>query len=86
MAARTRVNTVCKHICTLADKGLVSTEDTVAFTKNGLKHNDSLLCTIRPIKEVLDIHHQSQLEELGSATAGWEYAKTASLQTRSRPR
>ncbi len=75
MATRMSVNTVRKHICTLADKGLISTEDTVVFTKNSLKHNGSLLYTIRPIREVLDTHRQSQLEELELATARWEYAK-----------
>ena len=73
------INTVRKHICALADKGLISTEDTSVLTKNGLKRNGSLLYTIQPIQKVLDAHRQSQLRELEIATARWEQSKTASL-------
>ncbi len=76
---RMSVNTVRKHICALADKGLISTEDTSVFTKTGLKHNGSLLYTVQPIQEVLDAHHQNQLQELELTTAKWEQSKTASL-------
>lgn len=73
------VNIVCKHICSPAVKGLISTEDTTAFTGIGLKHNGSLLYTIRPFQEVLESHNQSQLRSLEVETAKWEYAKTVSL-------
>ena len=73
------VNTVRKHICALADKGLISTEDTTVFTRTGIKHNGSLLYTIRPFQEVLDAHQQNELRRLEIETAKWEYAKTASL-------
>ena len=73
------VNTVRKHICALADKGLISTEDTTVFTKTGLKRNGSLLYTIRPFQEVLDAHQQNELRRLEMERARWEYAKTASL-------
>jgi len=66
-------------LCALVDKGLISTEDTSVFTRDGLKHNGSLLYTIQPFQKVLDAHHQSQLEELELTTARWEYVKTASL-------
>lgn len=78
-ATRMSINTVRKHICALADKGLISTEDTSVLTKNGLKRNGSLLYTIQPIQKVLDAHRQSQLRELEIATARWEQSKTASL-------
>ena len=78
-ATQMSVNTVRKHVCSLADKGLISTEDTTVFTKTGLKHNGSLLYTIRPFQEVLESHNQSQLRSLEVQTAKWEYAKTASL-------
>ena len=78
-ATNMSVNTVRKHICSLTDKGLISTEDTSVFTKDGLKRNGSLLYTIRPFQEVLNTHHQSQLRELEIQTAKWEYAKSASL-------
>ena len=78
-ATNMSVNTVRKHIYSLTDKGLISTEDTSVFTKDGLKRNGSLLYTIRPFQEVLNAHHQIQLRELEIQTAKWEYAKTASL-------
>ena len=78
-ATQLSVNTVRKHICSLADKGLISTEETTVFTKTGLKHNGSLLYTIRPFHEVLDAHQQNELHRLDVETARWEYAKTVSL-------
>ena len=79
VATRMSVNTVRKHVCALADKGLISTEDTIVFAKAGLKHNGSLLYTIRPFHEVLDAHQQNELHRLEVQTARWKYAKTASL-------
>ena len=73
------VNTVRKHICALADKELISTEDTTVFTKTGLKHNGSLLYTIRPFQEVLDAHQQNELRRLEMERARWEYAKNVLL-------
>lgn len=73
------VNTVRKHVCSLADKGLISTEDTSVFTKTGLKHNGSLLYTIRPFQVVLDAHQQNGLHRLEVEAARWECAKTVSL-------
>ena len=49
------VNTVRKHVCSLADKGLISTEDTTVFTKTGLKRNGSLLYTIRPFLKTVSL-------------------------------
>lgn len=53
------VNTVLKHICALAAKGLIGTEDTTVFTKAGLKRNGSLLYTIRLFPKVLDTHQRN---------------------------
>ncbi len=78
-ATNMSVNTVRKHICSLADKGLISTEDTMVFTKTGLKRNGSLLYTIRPFQEVLESHRQSQLYDLERQKVKWEYTKSASL-------
>ena len=78
-ATQMSVNTVRKHVRALADKGLISTEDTTVFTRTGLKHNGSLLYTIRPFHEVLDAHQQDELCRLEEETARWEYAKTVSL-------
>ena len=79
VATRMSVNTVRKHVCSLADKGLISTEDTTVFTRTGLKHNGSLLYTIRPFHEVLDTHQQNELRRPEVERARWEYAKTVSL-------
>ena len=73
------VNTVRKHVCSLADKGIISTEDPTVFTKAGLKHNGSLLYPIRPFQEVLDAHQQNESRRLEMERVRWEYAKTASL-------
>lgn len=78
-ATQLSVNTVRKHVCSLADKGLISTEDTTVFTRTGLKHNGSLLYTIQPFQEVLDAHQQNELRRLEVERARWEYAKIASL-------
>ena len=78
-ATRLSVNTVRKHVCALADKGLISTEDTTVFTRTGLKHNGSLLYTIRLFHKVLDAHQQNELRRLEVERARWEYAKIASL-------
>jgi len=57
------VKTVRKHIRSLADKGLISTEDTSVLTRDGLKRNGTLRYTIQPLQNVLDAYRQSQLEE-----------------------
>ncbi len=77
-ATRMSVNTVRKHICSLADKGLISTEDTSVFTCDGLKRNGTLRYTIHPFQKVLDAHYQNQLEELEVAAARWDRTNTAS--------
>ena len=78
MATQMSVNTVRKHIRSLADKSLIHTEDTTVFTKTGLKHNGSLLYTIRPFQDVLESHLQNELRRLEEETTTWQYAKTAS--------
>lgn len=48
------VNTVRKHIGSLADRGLISTENTSVITRSGLKRNGTLRYTILPIPEVME--------------------------------
>lgn len=48
------VNTVRKYICALADKGLISTENTSVITKSGFKRNGTLRYTILPIPAVVE--------------------------------
>ena len=78
-ATQMSVNTVRKHVCSLADKGLISTEDTTIFTRAGLKRNGSLLYTIRPFQDVLESYHQTELRRLEVETVRWRHAKNASL-------
>ena len=47
-------NTVRKYVAALASKGLITTEPTNIRTKDGRKHNGSLLYTIRPIQEAIN--------------------------------
>jgi len=58
------VNTVRKAVATLEKRGLIITESTAITTKDGRKYNSSLLYTIRPIREVLDLHNQQLLRQL----------------------
>ena len=48
------VNTVRKHVGALADRGLISTENTSVITRSGLKRNGTLRYTILPIPEVVE--------------------------------
>ncbi len=50
------VNTVRKHICSLADKGLISTEEIFGFTHDGLKRNGTLRYTLQSFQKVPDAH------------------------------
>ena len=54
-------NTVRKYVLSLEDKALISTEPTTVYTKSGQKRNGSLLYTIRPIQEVLDLFYARQM-------------------------
>lgn len=54
-------NTVRKYVQSLEDKHLISTERTEVITKDGQKHNGTLLYTIRPIAEAIDYFHSEQL-------------------------
>lgn len=54
-------NTVRKYVQSLEDKHLISTERTEVITKDGRKHNGTLLYTIRPIREAIDYFHSEQL-------------------------
>ena len=54
-------NTVRKYVLSLEEKGLIRTEPTTITTKDGRIRNGSLLYTIRPIQEALEIFYQRQL-------------------------
>ncbi len=71
------VKTVKKYVAELVDKGLITTENTTVTTKDGRKRNGSLLYTIRPIKEAVELYHQRQLRQLELDKARWEAQKLA---------
>jgi len=54
-------NTVRKYVLSLEAKALISTEPTTIYTKSGEKRNGSLLYTIRPIQESLDLFYARQI-------------------------
>ena len=64
-----RVNTVKKYVDELVDKGLVSTEHTSVINRDGKKRNGSLLYTIRPIQEAMDLYYERQMTKLKQTAA-----------------
>lgn len=71
------VNTVRKHVCELANKGLIRAENTSVITRNGLKHNSSLLYTILDVRPVLEKAHQRKIQKLKLETARRNCSKNA---------
>ena len=82
-ATQMSVNTVCKHVCSLADKGLIGTDDTTVFTKTGLKRNGNLLYTIRPIQLALDQFYEQQLARMDMVADRHRVATTLALRNNS---
>ena len=60
--------TVAKYVGNLERKGLIQTENTTVTTKAGAKRNGNLLYTVSPFQDVLEAHHQRQLERLAQET------------------
>ena len=58
------VNTVAKYVGLLEEHGLITTERTDVFTKDGLKRNGCLKYTILPIQHAINLWHERQMEEL----------------------
>ena len=56
-------NTVRKYVMALEEKKLIMTESTSIRTKDGRKRNGSLLYTIRPIQEALDLFYERQMAQ-----------------------
>lgn len=67
-AAGMTENTVAKYVGNLERKGLIQTENTTVTTKAGAKRNGNLLYTVSPFQDVLEAHHQRQLERLAQET------------------
>ena len=53
-------NTVRKYVLSLEEKGLIRTEPSTIITKDGRVRNGSLVYTIRPIQEALELNYQRQ--------------------------
>jgi len=62
-------NTVRKYVLSLEDKALILTEPTSVYTKSGKKRNGSLLYTIRPIQEALDLFFARQMARMDEDVA-----------------
>ena len=53
-------NTVRKYVAGLEEKGLIRTEPSTIITKDGRVRNGSLIYTLRPIQEALELNYQRQ--------------------------
>ena len=62
-------NTVRKYVALLEEHGLIRTERTTVFTRDGLKRNGSLRYTILPIRNAVECYHQRQVKEVELAAA-----------------
>ncbi len=49
-----------KYVTSLEEKGLIRTEPSTVTTKDGRVRNGSLIYTIRPIQEALELNYQRQ--------------------------
>ena len=56
-------NTVWKYVAGLEEKGLIHTEPSTITTKDGRVRNGSLIYTIRPIREALELNYQRQFQQ-----------------------
>ena len=54
------LGSVRKYVTSLEEKGLIRTEPSTIITKDGRVRNGSLIYTIRPIQEALELNYQRQ--------------------------
>ncbi len=54
-------NTVRKYVSSLEEKGLIHAESSRITTRDGRVRNGSLIYTIRPVQEAVELYHQRQL-------------------------
>lgn len=54
-------NTVRKYVSSLEEKGLIHAEPSRITTRDGRVRNGSLIYTIRPVQEAVELYHQRQL-------------------------
>ena len=62
-AVRLSENTVRKYVTSLEEKRLIRTEPSTITTKDGRVRNGSLIYTIRPIREALELNYQRQFQQ-----------------------
>ena len=51
------------------DKGLIYTENTTVINHDGKKRNGSLLYTLRPIQEAMELYYERQMIKLKQTAA-----------------
>ncbi len=61
-------NTVRKYVSSLEEKGLIYTEPSTITTWDGRIRNGSLIYTIRPVQEAVELYHQRQLMHAAEET------------------
>ena len=76
-------NTVCKYVCELEERQLISTESTTITTRSGRKRNGNLLYTIRPIQLALNQFYEQQLAQMDTAAERQRVAKSLALRSNS---
>lgn len=54
-------NTVRKYVSSLEEKGFIHAEPSRITTRDGRIRNGSLIYTIRPVQEAVELYHQRQL-------------------------
>lgn len=65
-------NTVRKYVSSLEEKGLIHAEPSRITTRDGRVWNGSLIYTIRPVQEAVELYHQRQLLRAGEeAEKAW---------------
>ena len=69
-------NTVSKYVAKLDAHGLIETEPTSVFTRDGLKGNGKLRYRILPIQIAVDRHNANGLARLELETARYNHQKT----------
>ena len=50
-----------KYVSSLEEKGLIHAESSRITTRDGRVRNGSLIYTIRPVQEAVELYHQRQL-------------------------
>ena len=69
-------NTICKHIRSLEERGLLVTEPTMVTTKDGKTRNGNLRFTIRPIQAAHQREYDRQMQRLDEDAARRKFETT----------